>query len=84
MHGVVLAGWTGAAAIGACCYFLPLLPILIVLSVYVLLGMVKLSRTGAPVLFELNFVQLLALCIAWPLALRTRRFKEEPDTPSEP
>jgi hypothetical protein len=77
MRDVVLVGWIAAAAIGALCHFLPLAPLLFLISIYVLWGMVLLLRTGAPFLLEVNIVQLLGLCVAWPLALRSGLFNKK-------
>jgi hypothetical protein len=37
--------------------------------------MVRMFRTGAPVLVDVSLVQLLGLCAAWPLALRSAALK---------
>jgi hypothetical protein len=76
MSAVVVAGWVAAAALAFLCYVLPLAPLLFVIAIYVLWGMVLLLRTGAPALLEVNLVQLLGLCVAWPLALHSGMFKK--------
>lgn len=83
MGSVVAAGWAAAVALGALCYVLPLGPVLFLISIYVIWGMVLLLRTGAPFLLEVNLIQLLGLCAAWPLALRSGLFvkKTEPSPP---
>ncbi|MDR3418270.1 MAG: hypothetical protein P4L83_19015 [Nevskia sp.] len=71
LNAVVLAGWAAALVIAALCFVLPLTPMLILIAVYVLYGMVRMFRTGAPVLVDVGLFQLLGLCVAWPLALRS-------------
>ena len=76
MNTVVAVGWVAALFIAALCFVLPLIPLLILISVYVLYGMVRMFRTGAPVLVDVSLFQLLGLCVAWPLALRSAALKK--------
>ena len=73
---VVVAGWVAAVFIGFLCFELPLGPVLFVLSLYVVYGIFSMFRTGSPVLLEINLIQLLGLCVAWPLALKTGVLKK--------
>ena len=84
MRDVVVAGWAAAVGLGALCYLLPLGPVLFLISIYVLWGMVLLLRTGAPFLLEVNLFQLLGLCAAWPLALRSGLFAKKAAEPQQP
>jgi hypothetical protein len=73
---VVVAGWLAGGFIAFLCYVLPLGPVLFVLSLYVVYGIISMFRTGAPVLLEISLVQLLGLCVAWPLALHAGVLKK--------